>query len=178
MDDKTREEIALKRFSLISPVVNGWEGNAEAYFRMVCEEPIDMPHYGIREYSPKTIRCWMNAYKRFGFDALKPGFRSDRGKSRKMTPELEKEIADRLKEFPRMKGSVLYDQLVEHGKLIPANLSRSTFYRYLASNPQLTAPGEEYVDKTERFSYRYINELWQTSCEQGGHDPFWQGRLN
>jgi putative transposase len=56
MDEKKREEIALRRFALISPVVNGFEQNAAAYFRSVCEQPIDMPHYGTREYSPKTLR--------------------------------------------------------------------------------------------------------------------------
>ena len=135
MDDKTRPEIALKRFSLISPVLNGFEGNDAAYFRLICEEPIDMPHYGLREYSPKTIRRWMNDYKRYGFDALKPGFRSDRGKSRKMTPELEKAIQEKLNEFPRIKGSVLYDKLMEEGKVSPAELSQSTSYRYSANQP-------------------------------------------
>jgi urocanate hydratase len=95
MNEQKRKEIALKRFALISPVLNGFEQNAAAYFRAVCDQPIDMPHYGVREYSPKTIRKWMNDYNRHGFEALKPGFRSDRGKSRKMTPKLREEEPDR-----------------------------------------------------------------------------------
>jgi hypothetical protein len=39
MDEKKRQEIALKR---------GFEQNAAADFRSVCEQPIDMPHYGLR----------------------------------------------------------------------------------------------------------------------------------
>ena len=101
MDEKKRQEIALKRFALISPAVNGFEQNAAAYFRSVCEQPIDMPHYGLREYSPKTLRHWLNEYNRHGFDALKPGFRSDRGKSRKITPELERAILEKVEAFPR-----------------------------------------------------------------------------
>lgn len=166
MDEKTRQEIALKRFSLISPVLNGFEDNAAAYFRAVCEEPIEMPHYGIREYSPKTLRSWMNGYNRYGFDALKPGFRSDKGKSRKMTPGIEKAILDKINSFPRMKGSVIYDQLVEEGNLDPGELSRSTFYRYLANLPP-QAKLEGIVDKTKRFSYKFINELWQADVMYG-----------
>jgi len=135
MDEQKRQKIALKRFASISPVINGFEQNAAAYFRSVCEQPIDMPHYGLREYSPKTLRHWMNEYNRYGFEALKPGFRSDQGKSRKMTPELERAIAEKIETFPRIKGSVIYDHLVEEGKLSPAVISRSTFYRYLANQP-------------------------------------------
>jgi len=68
MDEKKRQEVALKRFALISPVLNGFEQNAAAYFRSACEQPIDMPHYGMREYSPKTLRKWLNDYNRHGFD--------------------------------------------------------------------------------------------------------------
>lgn len=167
MDEKTRQEIALKRFALISPVLNGFEDNAAAYFRSLCEQPIEMPHYGVREYSPKTIRSWMSDYNRHGFDALKPGFRSDRGKSRKMTPEVEQAISEKLQAFPRMKGSVIYDQLVEEGILSPAKLSRSTFYRYLANQPPLAGLGGESIDKTKRFSYKFINELWQADVMYG-----------
>lgn len=167
MNEKKRQEIALKRFALISPVLNGFEDNAAAYFRSVCEQPIEMPHYGTREYSPKTIRSWMNNYNRHGFDSLKPGFRSDRGKSRKMTPEVEQAILEKVKAFPRMKGSVIYDQLVEEGKLNPGKLSRSTFYRYLANQPPLTGLGKDTIDKTKRFSYKFINELWQADVMYG-----------
>jgi transposase InsO family protein len=166
MDEKKRQEIALKRFALISPAVNGFEQNAAAYFRSVCEQPIDMPHYGLREYSPKTLRHWLNEYNRHGFDALKPGFRSDRGKSRKITPELERAILEKVEAFPRMKGSVIYDQLAEEGKLSPAHLSRSTFYRYLANQPSLrNQDGME--EETKRFAYKYINELWQADVMHG-----------
>ncbi len=166
MDEKKRQEIALKRFALISPVLNGFEDNAAAYFRSVCEHPIEMPHYGVREYSPKTLHNWLSDYNRNGFDALKPGYRSDRGKSRKMTPEVEKSILEKIKDFPRMKGSVIYDQLVDEEKINPGKLSRSTFYRYLANQPSL-GDVREPVDKTKRFSYKFINELWQADVMYG-----------
>jgi putative transposase len=77
---------------------------------------------------------------RHGFDALKPGFRSDRGKSRKITPELERAILEKVEAFPRMKGSVIYDQLAEEGKLSPAHLSRSTFLPLLGQSAILKKP--------------------------------------
>src|SRR5690554_7000442 len=55
----------------------------------------------------------------------------------------------------------IYDQLVEEGKLSPADLSRSTFYRYLANQPLLKSSGGETGEETKRFAYKFINELWQ-----------------
>ncbi len=165
MNDETRQEIALKRFALISPVINGFEPNASQYFRQVCEEAIAMPHYGERLYSPKTLRYWLNLYTQHGFDALRPGFRSDRGKSRKMTPVLEAAIAEKLAAFPRMKGSVLYDQLAEEQRLAPSEISRATFYRYLANQPDLRLA--KATAKTQRFAYRHVNEFWQADIMFG-----------
>jgi putative transposase len=87
----------------------------------LCAQPIEMPHYGSRRYSPKTLRNWLGEYRRHGFDALKPGSRSDRGKSRKITPEMEDRIREKIEQFPRAKASVLYDELVDDGVFSPAN---------------------------------------------------------
>ncbi len=59
-----------------------------------------------------------------------------------MTPQLEQAILEKIEAYPpRMKGSVIYDQLVKEDKLEPANLSRSTFYRYLANQSALKGLG-------------------------------------
>jgi hypothetical protein len=87
---------------------------------------------------------------------------------RKITPELERAILEKVEAFPRMKGSVIYDQLAEEGKLSPAHLSRSTFYRYLANQPSLrNQDGME--EETKRFAYKYINELWQADVMHAPH---------
>src|SRR5690554_7439515 len=61
----------------------------------------------------------------------------------------------------------IYDQLVEEGKLSPADLSRSTFYRYLANQPLLKSSGGETGEETKRFAYKFINELWQADVMHG-----------
>jgi len=62
---------------------------------------------------------------------------------------------------------VVYDQLVKEGKLSPAKLSRSTFYRYLANRPDLKNLSGEGTGHTQRFSYEFINELWQADVMYG-----------
>ena len=72
LSPQLREQIALKKFSLISPVINGQVENIQEYFGQLCAQPIEMPHYGARRYSPKTLRNWLVEYRRHVFDALKP----------------------------------------------------------------------------------------------------------
>lgn len=68
----------VKRFSLISPILNGQVNNRKDYYAQISSKPVEMPHYGIRKYSPKTIESWYCDYMRGGLDALKPGYRKDR----------------------------------------------------------------------------------------------------
>jgi transposase InsO family protein len=164
-----KEEIALKKFSLISPVINGQVENQKQYFQELCSKPIEMPHYGIKRYSPKTLANWLGEYRRHGFDALKPGNRSDRGQSRKITAMMAEKIVAKIEQFPRLKASVLYDELVEDGVFSPATVSISTFYRYLSANPKIKAMTGYKQDAKERkrFAYENVNVLWQADLMYG-----------
>ncbi|MGB4312002.1 MAG: hypothetical protein WBJ17_03675 [Natronincolaceae bacterium] len=92
MDDKTRNAIALKKFSILGPVLNGQVPNNTEYFKQIASSPIDMPHYGPRNYSYKTLESWLCDYNKKGFDGLVKGCRSDKGKSRKISPELGEDV--------------------------------------------------------------------------------------
>lgn len=45
LDEKQREDIALRRFALIAPVLNGQVENQEEYFKKLAAEAIEMPHW-------------------------------------------------------------------------------------------------------------------------------------
>lgn len=168
LNNEKREQIALKKFSLIGPVLNGQVDNQNEYFIEATSKAIDMPYYGMRNYSPKTLTSWLSAYRRNGIDALKPGFRSDRGKSRKIDEALLEKIREKRMQKPRINSSMLYEALVKDGVISPDKVSLATFYRFLATNPDLTAvknPDEE--KEVKRFAHQYINELWQTDLMYG-----------
>jgi transposase InsO family protein len=166
LDEKQREDIALRRFSLIAPVLNGQVQNQEEYFRKLAAKAIEMPHWGWRRYSPRTFRWWLGSYRAGGLLALKPGYRSDRGQSRRITPEMAERIEAKRKEKPELCGTLLYDTLVKEGVFTPDRVSLATFYRFLANNP---GPKEEEDEesKTRRFSYQGVNELWQADIMYG-----------
>ena len=109
LENETRELIALKRFSFIAPVLNGQVDTQLKYFEDLCSNPIELPHYGIKTYSPKTLAKWLSDYRHGGLDALKPGYRSDRGQSRKISSELIEKIVDKKRELPRANNRIFYE---------------------------------------------------------------------
>ena len=65
MDEKTRQAIALKRFSVISPIISGNVKNNTEYFQELSKTPVDMPYHGVRLYHYKTFESWL--YVKAGF---------------------------------------------------------------------------------------------------------------
>lgn len=170
LSEKDRENIALKRFSLISPVLNSQVENQREYFEQLSLKPIDMPHYGSKIYSPKTLYSWLFDYRRGGIEALKPGYRSDRGKSRLVDQEIADKIREKRAVFPRITSIMLYEELVKDGVILPKKLSLATFYRFLSANPDLAAgknPDDPKEKELKRFSRQFVNELWQTDVMYG-----------
>ena len=167
---KDRENIALKRFSLIAPVLNGQIPRQKEYFEKLCVSPVDMPYYGLKSYSPKTLASWLQEYRRGGLDALKPGYRSDRGRSRKVSLDIADKVREKRAQMPRITTALLYEELVKDKVILPQNLSRATFYRFLAANPDLAAgldPETSGEKELKRFSRQFVNELWQTDVMYG-----------
>lgn len=168
MDEKTKNAIALKKFSIIGPVLNGQVPNNTEYFRQVASSPIDMPYYGMRNYSYKTLESWLCDYNKKGLDGLIRGTRSDKGKSRKISLELGEEIIRRRKANPRVPVTLLYEQLVSEGLIDPLNISRPTVYRYIED---LSLSGElkdnTEADESLRFSHEHVGDLWQGDVMYG-----------
>ncbi|WP_028309329.1 IS481 family transposase [Desulfitibacter alkalitolerans] len=168
LDENTRNAIALKRFSLISPVLNGQVSNNKSYYSTVTEKPIDMPYYGARKYSPKTVESWYCDYMRGGIDALKPHPRGDKGGSRRINEELGAKIIEKKAMHPKAPKTVIYELLINDGVIDPAKISISTLYRYLKAERLKTSLAKDEEEKEmKRFSHEFINQLWQSDVMYG-----------
>ena len=161
LDEKTRVAIALKRFSLISPIINGQVTNIGEYCREATKAPVDMPHYGPKSYAPRTIGTWYSEYLKGGIDALKPSARSDKGMSRVLNPDMSESILKKLREYPKAPASVIYDMLIEENAFLKKDASIATVRRFIRENEIVF---DEDSSKTQmlRFSKEQVNQLWQT----------------
>ena len=166
LDEKIRVAIALKRFSLISPIINGQVTNIGEYCNEVTKSPIEMPHYGLKSYAPKTIGSWYSDYIKGGIDALKPAPRCDRGMSRVLDPEMSESILKKLKEYPKAPATVIYDMLIEEKAFLKKDASIATVRRFIRGNRAIIDEG---VSKAQmlRFSKEQVNQLWMTDIMYG-----------
>ena len=92
VDEKVRESIALFRYGLIAPIINGQISFQKTYLEEVAGKKHQVPYYGKKEFTPKTISCWLLDYRRAGFAGLKPKSRSDKGQCRKLNAQQEERL--------------------------------------------------------------------------------------
>ncbi len=166
MEEKDRESVALFRYGLIAPLINGQEKNQKEYLAKIAGEVYQVPYYGRKEYTPKAIERWLRCYRRNGFDGLKPSPRSDRGMSR-VVPEMQEElILEYRKDKPDMPISIFYDRLLKEGIVVSSQISRSTVYRLLKKHG-MTGREIKKEPERKRFSYDRVNILWQGDTAVG-----------
>jgi transposase InsO family protein len=166
MEEKVRVAVALKKFSLISPIINGQVKSIGEYSKEVTKSPIEMPHYGIKNYAPKTIENWYSEYIKGGIDALKPSPRSDRDTSRVLTPEMAGSIINKLKAYPKAPATIIYDMLTEEGAFLKKDVSIATVRRFISKNKRLPDIGGD-TTQMLRFTKEYVNQLWMTDVMYG-----------
>ena len=172
MDEKTREKIALFRYGLIAPLLNGQQ-DSKSYFESLEGKVHQVPYYGERKFAAKTIKGWLLAYRRGGFEALKPKRRSDRGSSRRLSLEDEDEILEKRKKFLHMPVSVFYEHLIKSGEINKNQVSYSTINRLLKKHK---LAGKNHISfhpekERKRFAYEKVNTLWQADLSHGPYIP-------
>lgn len=123
--------VAQWRFGLIAPVIQNTypETSERAYYRRVTEQPLMRPDNMEVQLRPNTLQKWTSEYRRYGFEALIPKERADKGSTRVLTPDAEEEIRRVLEKFPRLKGQQICEHLKENG-FCAMTLSARSVQRY------------------------------------------------
>jgi transposase InsO family protein len=165
LDEDMRTAVALKRYAIISPILNGQVRSIRSYCADVGSDVVEMPYYGPRRYAPSTIESWYSDYIKGGIDALKPRVRSDKGTTRVVDAETSDAIVAMCKKHPKAPVTVIYDELLAAGAFLKSELSLSTLRRFIAKNIPDMADGQ--CQERLRFSVECANGLWQTDVMYG-----------
>jgi transposase InsO family protein len=162
-------EVALFRFSLIAPLLNNQIEDAHAYLEMISSKPHDVPHYGRREYSAKTIRTWLSSYRQGGLDSLLPAVRKDKGIPRSIAPALGEKLLELRRDHPEYSVQLFYDQMVRQGILLGCETSYYSVYRFLKKHGLHKMYPETKSSQKDRkkFAYDQVNRLWQGDMMAG-----------
>jgi len=169
MDEQIRESVALFRYGLIAPLLNG-HVDREEYLARVSSEKHQVPHYGEKYYTAKTITSWLALYRKQGLEALKPRHRSDRGTSRTLSEELQDYLLNLRKNEATVPVTVFYDQLIKDGDILPRSVSYTTVYRLFKKHGLLGKETEK-APHRKRFAYDTVNTLWQGDLSEGPMIP-------
>lgn len=166
MDSKSQSELALFKFSLIAPIINGTvEGPIKSYLENVCAKLYSIPGHGVKDLSPNTVRRWLSDYRRFGLEGLKRKSRHDKGDSRRLTPDIAQSVKELKSLYPHKTATAIYSELLAGGFLGSPPVSLSTVQRFLRKFDRYSDPNIE----RKRFVFEFANDCWQTDVLIGPH---------
>ena len=162
MTEEEKNEIALKRYNMIAPLLIDPElypSNRE-FFRVQGHK---LHKEGVTTIHARTIERWYYKFKKGGFDALKPQTRVDFGKPRK-----GKDVIDQIvilkRNYPRLSATGILKMLRESG-VTKDQISLSTVNRVVNSIPK----EQMNVEPMYRYELEHINEVW---CGDSSHGPY------
>jgi putative transposase len=120
------------------------------------------------QFTWRTIQTWYSRYKKNGITTMKSNPRSDRGRTRKVEPELVQEAIDQV--LPHFRGPInvaaIYRACIERNLLQRQQVAPNTFRRIVARYEMLK-PASATENKIRlAFAKAHANQLWQadTMC--------------
>jgi transposase InsO family protein len=163
-------DIALFRYGLIAQLVHTPPdtGQQERLLREIAARTYTIPGSTRTRVSITTLRRYLNTYREKGFEALRPGPRTDAGTPRAFPPEvLDKAIALR-KEQPSRTTQTIVDILQRDDSLsLPRSVNVHTLTTHLRRHGKtrrvLAQTGKAY----RRFERDHVNSLWQGDAMVG-----------
>lgn len=158
MNKESREQVALARYKLISPVLAEPCRVQNEYFRTQATKEYEFPHYGRRRVTVSTLKLWLRQYRQKGFEGLKPKARSDHGRPRRLAEEHMAAIRGKCKAFPHRSARMLYEDLLKNEQLGNPPVCYNTLLRTIHREELLPKEGRKDVRK--RFERDEVNELW------------------
>lgn len=120
------------------------------------------------QFTWRTIQTWYSRYKKDGITSMKPQPRSDKGRTRKVEPELVQEAIDQV--LPHFRGptnlAAIYRACIEKNLLQREQCAPNTFRRVVARYDMLKTANENENKARLAFSKAHANQLWQadTMC--------------
>lgn len=170
MKVKDIEAVALFRYGIIAALVTGTydqnKSNKE-FFRNAAAKTYENEKGKIVKVSAHTIERWYRAYKKFGFDGLKPKRRSDFHQHRKLDDDMKAQITYLKKEYPRLPATLIHQRLIDNGTIRKDDISLSTINRYV--NKLKKEEGLTNDKDMRRYERMHINEVW---CGDSSVGPY------
>lgn len=170
-DDKAREQSALFRYGLIADLVHRREGEKGLYplLREKAERVYEIPGSRRTRVAAETVRDWLAAYRRGGFDALRPQPRRDQGSVRAIPQEIADLLCHIKDDNPALSvGAVIQGAKAAAGVGAELHLAPATVHRLLSRHGLMDKRRNEATSKDRRrFAFEKAGELWMSDVMHG-----------
>ena len=170
-DADLRQRIALFRYALVSQLLALEQRSPARRERMASLSAQDHVIPGSRRLrvAEGTLREWLRAYDAGGFDALVPRARTDRGRSRRIAPELAERLIAMKQARPALSVRLIIEELRRDGTLgADAASPVSTVHRLLQNNGLMRPnAGEPSPTDRRRFAFERAGQLWTSDVMHG-----------
>jgi putative transposase len=172
-DQDRPTEIALFRYTLILPLLRGEypPKGKDQLRRQIATGRYDIPHSTRHTVSLPTLARWERAYRAHGFEGLKPRGRSDRGRSRTISPQTL-DRAEALKREQPLRSARSIATILEMDATHPLPelaVSPRTLRRQLAGRGATTSRllVQQRPKPYRRFERSHFGDLWQGDAMDG-----------
>ncbi len=159
MKKNLRQEVALFRYAIISPVLFSSNTTQAEHFRQMSKMHHEVPGLGPKRYQPPTFKNWLQKYRQDGLDGLFPKTRSDAGTSRVISSLLSDYIGLLLLELPFLSTTRLREILVDSGHITSRRISQATLCRHIRQN-QLRPSDTQPAKARKHYEKPFANDLW------------------
>lgn len=169
-DDKTREQTALFRYGLITDLIHREQGEKGLYrlLQEKAERVYEIPGTRRTRVAAETIRDWLSAYRRGGFDALRPQVRRDQGRARAIPQEVADLLCQFKDETPALSVTAVIEQARSAGVGDELHLAPATVHRLLQRHGLMDKKRNEPTSKDRRrFAFDKAGELWMSDVMHG-----------
>jgi transposase InsO family protein len=170
LDDKAREQTALFRYGLIADLIHRAPGEQNLFplLREKAERVYEIPGSRRTRVAAETIRDWLMAYRRGGFDALRPQPRRDQGLAR----AIPQGVADLLCQIKEEKPALSVLAVIEKARAAVADdelsLAPATVHRLLTRHGLMEKRPQQPSSKDRRrFAFEKAGELWMSDVMHG-----------
>ncbi len=162
--ERHRLDVAMFRYRVIAPLIDLAGPARMAEVRRLAGKAWVIPGTSRTRVAEGTILHWQRAWRRGGLDALKPGPRSDRGKSRRLTVEAAELLISIRRDHPELSvRDVVARAEQTDGFTDPVSLSAA--YRLFHAEGLMTP--ERAPPDLRRFAHAHAGDLWQSDIMHG-----------
>ena len=171
--DERRREVALFRYGVIADLVHLEPHHRGLYALLTkkAEQDFTIPGSLRRHVAPETMRGWLRAYRRGGFDALVPRARADQGCARSIPACVVDLLCQMKEDSPELSiPSLLKVARTKHAAVVTdeVKLPESTVHRVLARRGLMKKQPDDPTSKDRRrFEYESAGDLWMSDVMYG-----------